>query len=100
MRPPAPLGVTVAPGNGQAVVTWQPETNDYFPYFPDGYLARTQYGAHTCSASGVATSTCTITGLSNGVTYRVRVSATYTKGISPKQRYGFPSPPLKVSPEP
>ncbi len=35
MRPPPPVGIKVHPGNGRAVVRWQPETNDFFPWFPD-----------------------------------------------------------------
>jgi hypothetical protein len=70
---------------------WQVETNDFSSYFPNGYIARISRGP-SCSVSGVAATTCTISGLTNGVDYTVRVNATYSKGLSPKEYLGFPSP--------
>jgi hypothetical protein len=76
-------------------------TNDFFPWFPDGYEAKTALGGPTCSVLGVTASTCTINGLTNGVRYVIRVHSLYTKGVlSTTQHLGPGSPALRVTPEP
>jgi hypothetical protein len=101
MRPPPPVGIRVHPGNGRAVVRWQPETNDFFPWFPDGYEARTGLHGPFCRVLGVTASTCTIKGLTNGTRYDVRVHSLYTKGVVGMEQFlGFGSPGVRVTPEP
>ncbi len=101
MRPPPPVGIKVHSGNGRAVVRWQPETNDFFPWFPDGYEAKTANHGPYCRVLGVTASRCVITGLTNGVKYEVRVHALYTKGgVRMTQYLGLPSERFVVTPEP
>ena len=67
--PPAPpSGVVVTPGNQQVTVSWDP--------VPDAtqYTASVSPGGASCTVSAPATS-CVITGLSNGVSYSVTVTA-------------------------
>jgi hypothetical protein len=101
--PPVPPGpptyVMVTPGNQQAIVTWQ-GTYAGWGYFPDGYVAKTNHGGPTCSAVGIDSTTCTLTGLTNGVLYSVTVHATYTKvGRSGTKEFnGHPSAKVKFIP--
>ncbi|MFM7536111.1 MAG: LamG-like jellyroll fold domain-containing protein [Acidimicrobiales bacterium] len=77
--PGAPLGVQVTPGDGSVTVSWTaPAHTGGAPL--SGYTATVSAAAQafgqSCSTSG-ATS-CTITGLSNGYPYVVRVTASTT----------------------
>ena len=74
--PGAPTGVSAAPGNAQATVTWTPPT-DTGTYPIDGYIVRAQPGGQTCST---ATTTCTVTGLTNGTAYAFTVTASSAAG--------------------
>jgi Fibronectin type III domain len=99
-RPPPPTDVSVMPGNAQATVTWDGQW-DQFGYLPDGYVARTSGSTPgpSCSAMGMSATTCTITGLTNGVQYRVRVYATYKVRTGGKERKGKHSTPVTFTPE-
>ena len=74
--PGAPTGVSATPGNTQATVTWTPPT-DTGTYPIDGYVVRAQPGGRTCST---ATTTCTVTGLTNGTAYTFTVTASSAAG--------------------
>ena len=92
MPPGAPTSVVVTPGDGQAIVTWQGNYAGW-GYFPDGYEAKTAHGGPTCSASDMFSTTCTLTGLTNGEHYSVTVHAFFRRGDHPgaKELKGRPS---------
>ncbi len=76
--PGAPTNVTVTPGNTEAVVSWNA------PVVTGGsaiisYTATASPGGATCTTAGTS---CTITGLANGTTYTVTVTATNATGTS------------------
>jgi hypothetical protein len=96
VRPGKPTSVAAMPGNGQAVISWQ---GNWAPwgYFPDGYVAVTNRG-NTCTGSGTFASTCTLTGLTNGLHYQVHVYAIYSPNSQPPERKGPPSVKVKFIP--
>lgn len=86
--PPAPpSGVVVTPGNEQITVSWDP--------VPDAtqYTAVVSPGGQSCTVSAPTTS-CVITGLSNGVSYSVSVTAVGPGGTSTASAVvtGVPAP--------
>ena len=99
LPPGPPTAVMVTPRNQQAVVTWQGNYAGW-GYFPDGYVAKTNHGGPTCSAVGIDSTACILTGLTNGVHYSVTVHATYIKGGRPgtKEFNGRPSAKVKFIP--
>jgi Fibronectin type III domain len=77
--PQAPASVTATPGDTTATVSWRvPASLD--TGILTGYTATAVPGGATCTAA-MAT-TCTITGLTNGTTYRITVVALTTVGDS------------------
>lgn len=84
--PGAPTGVTPNGGNGSADVGWTPPAND-------GGSEITDYGVEFSSDGGTiwnpasmctgAATRCVVTGLTNGVGYAFRVSATNVNGTGP-----------------
>ena len=76
--PLAPQSVHAVAGNARASVTWSAPSSD-------GGAAVTQYratsspGSKSCAS---ATTSCVVTGLTNGVAYSFRVTATNTAGTS------------------
>jgi hypothetical protein len=87
--PGAPTGVTATPGNTTATISWTAPTS-FGSGTLTGYTATASPGGQSCSTSGATT--CTITGLTNGVTYTVTVVTHTTDGDSP------PSGPVTVTP--
>ena len=74
----APVWVRVAPGNGQVAVSWSaPHFNGGAPV--TGYTVSAAPGGAQCTAT---TTTCTVTGLTNGVAYSFTVTATNAAGTS------------------
>lgn len=79
-RPSAPMGVTVLPGDGSALITWAAPVRD-------GGAAITAYevvatpGGLTCTASGAERS-CLMRGLVNGTRYTFAVRARNSAGLS------------------
>lgn len=79
--PSAPLNVTAVAGNGAAVVSWTPPASS-------GSLPITNYevvagpGGQTCRAVAPST-TCRVTGLTNGTTYTFTVRALNGAGWGP-----------------
>ena len=75
--PSAPTNVTATAGNAQATVSWSA------PSFTGGtitgYTVTLNPGGKTCTTT---TTSCTITGLTNGTAYTVEVTATNSVGTS------------------
>jgi YVTN family beta-propeller protein len=77
--PQPPANITATPGNAQASISWTAPTNTGgSPII--GYTATASAGGLSCTTT-TATS-CTISGLTNGTTYYVSVTATNAVGTS------------------
>lgn len=78
--PSAPTGVSaVASGSGALAASWSPSTNSPSYYTATAY-ATTGFAVASCTTSSTS---CTITGLTNGSSYAVEVTATNSVGTSP-----------------
>ena len=77
--PQPPANFTATPGNAQATISWTAPTNTGGSPIT-GYTATASVGGQSCTTT-TATS-CTISGLANGTTYYVSVTATNAVGIS------------------
>jgi DNA-binding beta-propeller fold protein YncE len=78
--PGSPTGVTASAGDGSARVTWAAPSDDGGAAIT-GYTATAQPGGRSCTwTSGDLT--CEITGLANGTTYAITVTATTLAGTS------------------
>ncbi len=90
--PGAPSAVTASPGNAQATVTWAAPSN--------GGSAITNYTV-TSSPGGLtansATTSATVTGLTNGTAYTFTVTATNGVGTGPSSVASAPVTPLSGS---
>ena len=80
---PAPVGLTVTPGNAQVAASWLsvPNTTGYKLYFSTSPLASTTNfnGVSSVTVTGTST-TATVTGLTNGTQYYFVVVATTSAG--------------------
>lgn len=75
--PPAPTSVSATAGNAQATVTWSaPTVLSQTPITSYTLQTSTNGGTTWSSAGTSSTTSATITSLSNGTTYSVRVAAT------------------------
>ncbi len=79
--PNAPTRVSAASGVRAATVSWAAPSNGGSPI--TGYRATAQPGGHTCSPSPATATSCTITGLLDGASYSVTVTASNAVGSSP-----------------
>ncbi len=89
LLPGPPTNVIAQPGNTTAIISWTAPAS-FGTGTLTGYAATAAPGGFTCSTSGATT--CTITGLTNGVTYTITVVTHTTDGDSP------PSTPVTVTP--
>lgn len=78
--PSVPLGVTVAAGDGSALVAWEAPARDGGA-FVSGYEVVATPGGATCSASGTERS-CVVRDLTNGTRYTFTVQARNSAGLS------------------
>jgi Fibronectin type III domain len=76
-RPAAPTAVTTTPGDGKVAVSWTAPASSGSSTI-SGYTATASPSGQTCSTTG-ATS-CTITGLTDGLTQSITVTATNPYG--------------------
>jgi hypothetical protein len=81
--PGAPLALTGVAGDRQVVLNWQPPATDSVGIIDYVVESSTDGGSTwTLYADGVSTTTtATVTGLTNGTTYRFRVSAVNATGV-------------------
>ena len=79
--PGAPSGVSANAGNAAATVTWSAPASDGGSPI-SAYTATASPGGASCSWSSGPLS-CTISGLTNGTTYTISVSATNAVGTGP-----------------
>jgi hypothetical protein len=90
--PGSPTGVTVVLRNGEAVVSWiAPESEGASSI--SSYTVTSAPDARTCTWTG-GPLTCTVTGLTEGRTYRFSVVAVNSVGAGPS---GSPAAPLLVA---
>lgn len=86
--PGKPTNITATAGDGSALATWSPPTTTgSFPI--SNYQVQSIDGHHTCVT---VDTTCDITGLVNGTTYRLKVRALSGAGWGP---WSEPSPPVR-----
>lgn len=78
--PGAPGYLTATPGDASAALGWDAPTDNGGAAIT-GYVAIANPGGFTCTANAPTTA-CTLTGLTNGVTYTVTVSAVNVAGTS------------------
>ena len=79
--PTAPRNVGVAPADGAATVTWLPPTA---PWSLTGYvLTCSEDGGESYECGTSATTSATLSGLTNGVPYQIWVHAVNANGDSP-----------------
>jgi hypothetical protein len=103
MPPGAPAAVNAVAGNASASVTWTPPVDSgSFPV--DGYVVTASPGGRTCTSVGT---TCTVTGLSNGTSYTLTVTASNAAGDGPTSARSnavtprtVPGSPVRVSAKP
>ena len=76
--PTAPTGLAGTPGDGQIAATWTASSSDGGSPIT-GYTVTATPGGASCSTLSTA---CTITGLTNGTPYTLRVTATNGAGTS------------------
>jgi sugar lactone lactonase YvrE len=84
--PSPPTGIVAVPGDQSATISWNPSSPDPWGNFqlPTNYVAEVQptsFGGYWHGPSCATTTTsCTITGLTNGETYKVTVTAIQSGG--------------------
>jgi len=94
--PGAPTAVTAAGGDRRAVVSWTPPGDDGNAPIT-GYTATAAPGGQGCVTAGTG---CTITGLKNGVTYTVTVTAGNRLGTGPASTPSHPvTPTAAITPK-
>ena len=76
--PDPPTEVAAVPGDGQVLVSWNAPLDTGGPDI-SGYTATAFPGGASCTS---ATTSCVITGLTNGATYSITVTATNAVGTS------------------
>lgn len=92
--PDAPTSTVATAGDAQVTVSWTPPADDGGSPITN-YTAVASPGGQSCTT---AATSCSITGLANGTTYTVRVSATNTIGTGPASAASNPVTPMAPPP--
>ena len=90
--PGAPTSISAIPGNASAVVSWTPPT-DSGTYPIASYVVRSQPDGLNCSTTSTS---CTVTGLTNGTAYTFTVTASSPAGAGPASAASAPVTPRTV----
>ncbi|GAA3194503.1 fibronectin type III domain-containing protein [Dactylosporangium siamense] len=84
--PGAPVAAAAVPGNGAATATWTAPPSDggspVTTYTAQAYRDDQPVAGAACTIAASPPLACTITGLTNGTTYQIRVRATNLAGTS------------------
>jgi chitodextrinase len=96
--PAAPTGVAGTAGNAQVALTWTPPANNGGAAI-SGYTVTPYIGAaaQTAIATGSASTSFTVTGLTNGTTYTFTVAATNSAGTGPASAASNPTTPTPAA---
>ena len=78
--PDAPTGVSAVAGNQSAVVSWTAANSEGSAITSYTVVASGDGSNETCTTPDGATTTCTVSGLTNGTAYTFTVTATSTDG--------------------
>jgi hypothetical protein len=94
--PGAPTGVSAAPGNASATISWNPPSDDGGAAVTDYTVTASGGAGQTCTyhVTVPETDQCTVPGLANGTSYTFTVVATNVDGDSPG---AIPSPAIVPS---
>jgi hypothetical protein len=91
-RPDAPVITSVVPGDGSLAVTWSPSVSDGGAPITLYRVTAARSGT-TFTCEGLSTdTTCTVTGLQNGLEYTVYVQAINVAGTSTIAGFEFATP--------
>jgi prepilin-type N-terminal cleavage/methylation domain-containing protein len=97
--PAAPINLTATPGNTTVAVSWTAVSSPPSAYPISGYTvtataASGSGGSCTSTTPTPPAATCTVTGLTNGVSYSFTVTATSSGGLSPSSTPAVNATPL------
>ena len=93
--PSEPRSVETAPGDGTVEVSWEEPESDGGSRITS-YRAVASPGGQSCTSDRSWSTSCTITGLTNGVSYLISVTATNAAGTSRPSAVSRPTVPMTV----